>query len=445
MQDPDLTQDTIRSSTKDLVDTYVVPNYSRYPYCFKEGKGVQIWDDQGRAYLDFGGGIAVSSLGHSHPAITSAIHAQVESLVHCSNLYYIREQGLLAQNLVEQVVQAPGKVFFCNSGAEANEALFKLARLFGTRVPHAGGSNRFEIITFEGSFHGRTLAGISATGQAKVKEGFAPLMPGFVTVHFNNLEAVRSAITKQTAAILLEPIQGEGGIHAADPEFLRGVAQLCREHHLLLMFDEVQCGLGRTGDTCGYKSIIDDPEVQPDAIAWAKGLGGGIPIGAIWVRQRALSEDQPDKALCNLFGPGTHGSTFGGQPLACAASLAVMEEIQRYKLWENSAKVGQYIRDSILSWNHPLISQMRGLGLMIGIALKESAFENGVAGYSESGSTAAAFLVGHLMRQGLITIPAGKDVIRLLPPLNLAQSEATEALSIIKDTLDLLANQKVVS
>jgi len=442
MHDAKSNSETIRSSTQELLQRYVVPNYNRFEVCLERGKGVQVWDDMGKRYLDFGTGIAVCSLGHSHPAVTSAIHAQVESLIHCSNLYYIREQAALAEHIVEHVVQTPGKMFFCNSGAEANESLIKLARLFGHAMPKAGGKARHEIITFNGSFHGRTMAGISATGQAKVKEGFAPLLEGFRTVQFNDLDAVRDAISNDTVAILLEPVQGEGGIHVAHPDFLRGLAQLCREHNLLLLFDEVQCGLGRLGHMCGWKAVVDDPEVQPDAIAWAKGLGGGVPIGGIWVRARSYSNDEPHQLLCDLLGPGSHGSTFGGQPLACAASLAVLEEIQRYNLSENASEMGNYLVETIQSWNHPLISQVRGLGLMLGIVLQEPAFE-AMAAFAASGSTPAAFMVKQLMQHGLITVPAGRDVVRLLPPLNLERSEASEALRILKKTLDKLAKENV--
>ncbi len=431
--------ETLKSSTKEQLDRYVAPTYSRFPYGFTRGKGLEIWDECGNSYLDFGAGIAVTSLGHAHPAITGAIHAQVESLIHCSNLYYTREQAALAEHLVERVVGEAGKVFFCNSGAEANEALFKLARRFGNQVPHAGGETRHEIITFEGSFHGRTFGGISATGQSKVQQGFGPLLPGFRTVHFNDLEAVRAAITKQTAAVLLEPVQGEGGIHVAQPDFLRGVVQLCREHSLLFMLDEVQCGLGRVGAMCAWRAIVEDAQVRPDAIAWAKGMGGGVPIGGAWIRHRPISESE-DTALCDLLGPGSHGSTFGGQPLASCASLAALEEIDRHELWKNASEMGQFLVQSIESWNHPLVSQVRGLGLMLGIVIQDAQLQRNPA-LQKSDSTAAAFVVNRLMQAGLITIPAGRDVIRLLPALNLERIQAQEALEIIRTTFDSLIQE----
>lgn len=426
------------NSTQQLLERYVTPNYGRFPIAFARGKGSRIWDEAGREYLDFGMGIAVCPLGHCHGAITSAVHSQVENLIHCSNLYQIREQALLAEHIVKQGVEEPGKVFFCNSGAEANETLIKLARKFGRDVPKAGGEARSEIITFDASFHGRTMAGISATGQQKVKDGFAPLLPGFVHTPFNDLDALTKAVTADTAAILLEPVQGEGGIVPATPEFLRGVAKLCRERNLLFMLDEVQCGIGRLGRWCGWKAILDDPEVTPDAVSWAKGLGGGLPIGAVWIRRRPIDESHPDKALCDVLGPGTHGSTFGGTPLVSAASLAVLEEIHQQRLWENAAGMGQTLRDEIESWSNPLIEGVRGLGLMLGIVLKESASD--LHGVIATGQTPAVFIVNKLTEAGLLTIPAGPRVVRLLPALNVEKSDVAKALEILKTEFTQLSS-----
>ncbi|MFT5468908.1 MAG: acetylornithine/N-succinyldiaminopimelate aminotransferase [Verrucomicrobiales bacterium] len=420
------------TSTQQLLERYVTPNYGRFQIAFARGKGSRIWDENGREYLDFGTGIATCPLGHCHGAITAAVHAQVEALIHCSNLYLIREQARLAQNLVENVVEEPGKVFFCNSGAEANETLIKLARKFGREAPLPGGQPRGEIITFDSCFHGRTMAGISATAQDKVKAGFAPLLEGFVHTPYNDLDTLRAAITHETVAILLEPIQGEGGIVPATPEFLRGVAEICRERNLLFMLDEVQCGIGRTGALCGWKSILDDADVFPDAVSWAKGIGGGLPIGAVWIRNRPISAEARNEPLCDVLGPGTHGSTFGGNPLVAATSLAVLEEIQQNRLWENATAMGQLLRETIEGWNDPHIEGVRGLGLMLGIVLNEEAFD------TEGSATPSVFMVKKLMDAGLLTIPAGTRVVRLLPALNVEKSEVTEALKILKSELESL-------
>ncbi len=437
MRKPDQLSSRDQDSTAQLVERYLVPNYGRFPISLTHGQGSYVWDENGRKYLDFGTGIAVCSLGHRHGAITAAVHGQVERLVHCSNLYQIREQALLAQHLVESVVAETGKVFFCNSGAEANETLIKLTRKFGTAVPKAGGDPRFEIITFEGSFHGRTMGGISATAQAKAKDGFAPLLEGFRHVPFNDSKRLRKAIHPNTAAILLEPIQGEGGIRPATPEFLRAIAQICREHQILLMLDEVQCGLGRVGHVCGWKAILDEVDFVPDAVSWAKGLGGGIPIGAAWIRNRPVSEELKQLVLCDLLGPGTHGSTFGGTPLVATTSLAVLEEIQQHRLWENAVQQGNFLKESILAWNHPLVRDVRGLGLMLGIVVEEETVQS-IAGFAESHLTPAVFLVKQLMNAGLLTVPAGPDVVRLLPALDIRRPIAEEGLAILQSTFDQL-------
>jgi len=379
-----------------LFEQYVMPTYGRYPLAFVRGQGARVWDADGKEYLDFGGGIAVNVLGHSHPAITAALTQQSQVLIHTSNLYYTAPQGLLAKNLVELVGSA-GKCFFCNSGGEANEALFKLARKFG--------AGRYEILTFHNSFHGRTLAGISATGQEKVKKGFEPLVDGFRHVPFNDLDAVAKAIGPKTAAILLEPIQGEGGIEPARPDFLRGLRRLCDERGLLLMFDEVQCGIGRTGDFCGWKSIA--PDVVPDAVSWAKGLAGGFPIGAIWTRQ----------PYADLLGPGTHASTFGGTPLACAVALAVLAVIEREQLMANARAQGEYFQTRARAL--PGVTQVRGVGLMLGVEL---AVENKP-------------VIAKMAEHGLLGVPAGTKVVRFLPPLNVTRAEIDEAVEKLKASL----------
>jgi acetylornithine aminotransferase/acetylornithine/N-succinyldiaminopimelate aminotransferase len=386
-----------------LFDRYVVPSYARYPLVFVRGKGARVWDADGKEYLDFGGGIAVNLLGHS--AMAEILAKQANVLVHASNLYYTEPQGKLAKRLVE-LVGAEGKCFFCNSGGEANEALFKLARKYGNEslpaeaAAKAGG--RYEILTFQGSFHGRTLAGISATGQEKVKHGFEPPVDGFRHVPFNDLDAVAKAITAKTVAILLEPIQGESGIRPATPEFLRGLRRVCDERRLLLMVDEVQCGMGRTGEFLGFRAIA--PDVQPDAISWAKGLGGGFPIAAIWVRG----------PYADVLGPGTHGTTFGGTPLACSVALAVLDTLERDGLLRNAREVGTYFIGKLraLAAQCPTIREVRGIGLMIGVEV----------------AMQARRAVLKLAEHGLIGVAAGENVVRFLPPLNITRAEVDEAV-----------------
>ncbi|MFZ9920731.1 MAG: acetylornithine transaminase, partial [Terrimicrobiaceae bacterium] len=325
---------------------HVVPTYGRFDLDIECGKGCRVWDFKGREYLDFGAGIAVCSLGHSHPEVTAAVAEQAARLVHCSNLYRTAPQALLAKRLVE--ITGPGKAFFCNSGAEANEGLIKLARRFGSAT------GRHRILTFTNSFHGRTLACISATGQDKVKKDFGPLPEGFAHLPFNDLAAVRAAVDEKTIAILVEPIQGEGGIHPATPEFLLGLRELCDERGMLLLFDEVQCGLGRTGDWCGWRSLCDG--VEPDGVSWAKGIANGFPLGSFWVSSKKLDERGP---LCDLLGPGSHGTTYGGNPVCCAASLKVLEIIERDGLLAKSSERGNALASALKSLVSPLISEVR--------------------------------------------------------------------------------------
>ena len=377
-----------------LFDQYVMPTYGRYPLVFVRGQGSRVWDAEGQEYLDFGGGIAVNVLGHA--ALTEILPKAAAQLVHVSNLYYTEAQGRLAKQLVE-LVGTPGKVFFCNSGGEANEALFKLARKFG--------NGRYEIITFHNSFHGRTLAGIAATGQDKVKVGFAPLVAGFRHVAFNDLAAVRQAIGPQTAAVLLEPIQGESGIRPATPEFLRGLRQLCTDRQLLLMYDEVQCGIGRTGEFCGFKAIA--PDAVPDAISWAKGLAGGFPMGAIWARQ----------PFQDVLSPGTHATTFGGTPLACSVSLAVLARLDQAGLLANARTQGDYFMQELRKL--PGVKEVRGIGLMVGVELNVEA---------------KPFIL-KMAAHGLIGVIAGTHVVRFLPALNVTRAEVDEAVAKLRQTL----------
>ncbi len=407
-------------STAELYRDYVMPTYGRFDLALTRGEGSRVWDEAGKSYLDFGAGIAVCSLGHAHPALVNAVAEQAAELIHSSNLYLTRPQGELAKLIVD-LVGLGGKVFFCNSGAEANEGLYKLARKFGSTT------GRHEIITFTNSFHGRTLGGISATGQEKVKTGFSPLVEGFSHVPFNDLAAVEAAITPKTVAILVEPVQGEGGINAATPKFLKGLRALCDRHDLLLMFDEVQCGFGRTGDWCAWRTIVpqDKGGVEPDAVSWAKGIAGGVPLGAFWAGTRSAGS----VPLCDLLGPGTHGTTYGGNPLAAAAGLVVLTEIGRAGMLSNARELGAYLMRELEAMRLPAIRLVRGVGLMIGIELNDLPASFGGEGLPSIRATKA------LMAEGLLVIPSGERTIRLLPPLNITKSEADEALAILRNVL----------
>jgi acetylornithine/N-succinyldiaminopimelate aminotransferase len=427
------------ASVQALFQKNVVPSYGRFDIALSHGSGSYVFDVTGKRYLDFGGGIAVTSLGHAHPAITEALIEQSRKLVHISNLYYSEPQGRLAEAIVNLI--APGKVFFCNSGAEANEGLFKLARKFG----HDEG--RYEILTAINSFHGRTLAGIAATGQDKVKKGFEPMMPGFRHVPYNDLASVRAAISPATIAILIEGIQGEGGLTMASPEFLLGLRKLCDEKRMLLLMDGVQDGYFRTGRFQSFQRILEQravgilpteknqPSQQdagstflPDGISMAKSLGGGFPIGAFWAR--APHGD--------LLGPGTHASTFGGTPLGCAVALKILEIVREEKLADNARTMGEFLKASLqaLAKKYPrVIHDTRGVGLMIGVELADNI--PNLPG--DTTKTQAVRFVNLLHTAGVLTIPAGANVIRLLPALNLRQSEAEEGLKIIESVAAKLA------
>lgn len=410
------------TSTADLYRDYVMPTYGRFDLALARGEGARVWDEDGNAFLDFGAGIAVCSLGHSHPKLTKAIAEQAAILVHTSNLYLTRPQGQLAKLIVD-LMGLGGKVFLCNSGAEANEGLYKLARKFGAPT------GRHEIITFTNSFHGRTLGGISATGQEKVKIGFAPLVEGFVHLPFNDLSAVEAAINPKTVAILLEPVQGEGGINPATAEFLKGVRVLCDRHNLLLLFDEVQCGFGRTGDWCAWRTILPSG-VEPDAVSWAKGIANGFPLGAFWAGIMPSGADAEGKergSLCDLLGPGTHGTTYGGNPLAATAGLAVLTAIGEEGLLANARELGDYLMTSLEEMHLSAIRLVRGVGLMIGIELNDL--------HSAGEGAPALLMTKALMKAGLLVIPSGERILRLLPPMNITKEEADEALSILQKVL----------
>jgi len=396
----------VRTNTAELYDAHVLKNYARAPLTLVRGKGAQVWDDAGNAYLDFTSGIAVSALGHCHPHWVAAVQRQAAELIHVSNLFRNPQQGELARRIVKYA--GPGRVFFCNSGAEANEALIKLARLHG--VQKAGGEEGkcYKIICAKNAFHGRTYGGMSATPQEKIQKGFRPLVPGFAFGELNNLQSFVDLVDDGTAAIFLETIQGESGINPCTPEFLRGLRQLCDKHNVLLLLDEVQCGVGRTGRFYSFEYA----GVSPDAIGMAKGLGGGFPIGAMWVRER----------FADLFHPGNHGTTFGGTPLACAAALAVLDVIERDGLLEK-------VRLQSGPWHEALrklaadfpkhVTAVRALGYLVGVQMT-----------GDPSSYIAA-----LRDRGLLAPSAGGNVVRLLPPLNATSDELAKSVQIFRAVL----------
>ncbi len=389
------------TQTENIIDLYqrhVMPTYTPALTLIR-GRGTKVWDAEGKVYLDFSSGIAVTNLGHGHPGVLAAMREQAEQLIHVSNLHYNRPQALLARKLSGLTDGA--KSFFCNSGAEANEALIKLARLRGNAT------GRFEIICMRKSFHGRTLATMAATGQDSIREGFEPVMPGFVYAELNDLESVRRAVSERTSAILLEAVQGEGGIQVATPEFMQGVRTLCDERDLLMFCDEVQCGMGRTGQWFGFQHA----GVAPDAFSLAKSLGGGYPIGAVVARP----------ALAEVMAPGKHASTFGGSPLACATALAVIETIEQEKLVARAATVGDRFKQALATkaQRFDRIREVRGRGLMIGLETDRPVKQ----------------LTDILTGMGLISIGGKGNVLRFLPPLTVRDNEIDEALEIIDDAL----------
>lgn len=388
----------MQPSPKELHQQFVMPTYAP-GLTLVRGAGVSVWDENGREYLDFMAGIAVNNLGHCHPAVVAAIREQAGILMHCSNLFHNVLQPRLAQKLSK--VALGGKVFFCNSGAEANECLFKLARKWGSL------DGRYEIITMKNSFHGRTLATMTATGQTKYQKGFEPLVPGFALAEFNHIASVRAALTPATVAILSEAVQGEGGIVPATPEFMAGLRALCDEKKLLLFFDEVQAGIGRTGKWFGYQNY----GIRPDGISMAKALGGGFPIGAAAVTPE----------LSDVFQPGNHASTFGGTPLACAAALAVLETIDKEHLLDHAVKMGAQFMDGLrnLAPKHACIQSVRGIGLMIGLVL----------------NIPAKPVEARLRENGLLCIATGDHVLRFVPPLVVNPAQIEQALRLIDQSL----------
>ncbi len=383
-----------------MTQQYVVPTYRRAPVAFSHGEGVWLVDLEGKRYLDFIGGIAVSVLGHAHPRLVAAIQAQAARMLHVSNLFHIAEQAALAKWLVEH--SALDRVFFCNSGAEANEAAIKLARKWGKK----DGGDRFEIIVADHSFHGRTMGTLAATMQPKYQQPFAPLVPGFVSVPFNDLDAIPRATTGRTVAVMLEPVQGEGGILPAHPEYLKSVREWCDARGLLLILDEVQTGIGRTGTLFAYEQY----GIEPDVLTLAKGLGGGVPIGAMLVKERVAA-----------LGPGDHGSTFGGNPLACTAALAVVQTVVEERLADNAAAMGARLTRGLQALvDKGAAKAVRGRGLLLALEL------NGEAGP----------VVDRCREAGLLVNAVQPSALRLAPPLIVRAAEVDQALAILEKVLE---------
>ena len=386
-----------------LADETLMGTYRRFPVVLVRGSGAKLWDSEGREYLDFVAGIAVCSLGHSHPKVVAAIKKQAEILTHVSNLYYIEPQIHFARFLVEN--SFADKVFFCNSGAEANEAAIKLARKYA-HENMAG--ERYELITMRGSFHGRTLATVAATGQEKFQAGFAPLPEGFKYVPFNDLSALEDAITDKTCGVMLEPIQGEGGVRIPDDSYLRGVRRICDERGILMILDEVQVGMGRTGNLFAY----EDYRVRPDIMTLAKALGNGFPVGAMLTSNR----------IASAFVPGSHASTFGGNPLAMAAALASGETLLSEGILENCQKVGAYFfrRLENLKLRHGVIREVRGKGLIIGVEL----------------ATGGDEIVRKCMDKGVLINCICGNILRFVPPLIITKGDVDRAIDVLDEVME---------
>lgn len=393
-------------------DQDVMTTYGRFPIALERGQGCHVWDTDGREYLDFVAGIATCTLGHAHPALVAAVTAQIQTLHHVSNLYYIPPQGDLAHWLTQH--SCANRAFFCNSGAEANEGAIKLARKYAHTVLNI---EQPIILTADASFHGRTLATITATAQPKYQKNFDPLVPGFEYVPFNDLAALKDKIATldqdqhRVAAILLEPLQGEGGVRPGQLEYFQGVRQICDQTGILLILDEVQVGIGRTGKLWGYQNL----GIEPDVFTLAKGLAGGIPIGAM------LS-----KEFCSVLQPGDHASTFGGNPFACAAALAVLDTLESENLLDNSAQRGEQLRaglHTIKSQYPNLIAEVRGWGLINGLVLKDEIELTSIE------------VIKAAMEAGLLLVPAGPKVVRFVPPLVVSEAEVAKALQTVRQVL----------
>lgn len=384
---------------------YVMNTYSP-GVTLVRGRGCKAWDADNMVYLDFTSGVAVQNVGHCHPTVVAAIKEQADTLMHCSNLFFNAKQPLLAERLSKLGLN--GKVFFCNSGAEANEAMIKLARFWG----HEKG--RFEIICMQNSFHGRTMATLSATGQSKVQKGFDPLLLGFSFAEFNNLDSVKAQLNERTVAVMVEAMQGEGGVVPATSEFMSGVRAFCNEHNLLMLCDEVQCGMGRTGKWFGWQNY----DVRPDACSMAKALGSGFPIGALMTTPE----------YSDVFTPGSHASTFGGNPLAASSALATIQVIEEEGLLERAKTVGERFREALQQFveQYDEVLAVRGEGLLTGVVLK----------------TPAKDALVSLREQGLLACSAGENVVRFAPPLNVTDDELEEAMDMIADAFDSLFGEE---
>ena len=382
----------------EMFDKYVIANYGRLPRAIVKGEGNRLWDADGNEILDMFPGWAVSGIGHCHPKVVDAIQKQAGELLHIDNTFYIEKQGVLAKLLSERAFG--GKCFFCNSGAEANEAAMKLARRHTAK-------EKYKYITTEGSFHGRTFATVTATAQPKYHEGFLPMLAGFEYVPFNDVEALEKVFSDDVAAVMVEPIQGEGGINIASAEYMRAIRQLCDEHGALMILDEVQTGMGRTGKWFGFQHY----DVEPDIITMAKALGGGVAIGAMMARSEVAAS----------LVPGTHASTFGGNPLACAAGIAVVEAIEEEGLIDNAIKMGEYAREKIevLKEKYSVIDHVRGKGLMIGVQL------------TSDGSG----IVSKCLEKGLRINCTQGTVLRFMPSMTVSKEELDAAVSILDDVL----------
>lgn len=391
----------ITATWPELEKAYLMYNVKRTPITLVRGEGVRVWDDNGREYLDFVAGWAVNALGHCHPAVVQAIQQQAATLIHTSNQYYTIPQIQLGKLLVDNSVL--DRVFLCNSGAEANEGAVKLARRYGKK--HKNGA--FTIISTLKGFHGRTLAMVAATGKPHYQEPYTPLPAGFVNVPFNSIEAIKQATTPDTVAVMLEPVQGEGGVNPCTHEYLRAVRQWCDEQGLLLILDEVQTGIGRTGTLFAYQQY----GIEPDIMTLAKGLGGGVPIGAFLAKERAAA-----------FDPGDHGSTFGGNPLACAAGIAVISEMLNTDVIDNAGRMGAYLSQRLndLKAHRPIITAERGLGLLRAIDLHEE-----VAGE----------VVNRCAEEGLLLNMISPTTLRFMPPLIISEANVDEAIQILDGVL----------
>ena len=376
--------------------------YKRFPIVLERGEGCTLWDTEGRSYTDFVAGIAVCNLGHSHPRITRALCAQAGILVHVSNLYYTVPQTELAEWLVSN--SFADRAFFCNSGAEANEAAIKLAR----KVFHdKGDAGRFRIVTMEKSFHGRTMAALSATGQEKIKQGFDPVLGGFDFVPFNDIDALKKKIGPATCAVMLEPIQGEGGVRCPGPDYLKAVRQVCDETGVLLIFDEIQTGIGRTGKLFAYEHY----GIEPDIMTLAKALANGLPIGAMLAKE----------SVAEAFGPGSHASTFGGTPVVTAASLETLKTLSEENIVEHGREVGDYFKEKLLELKsrHESILDVRGIGLLLGMKIK-----------MEGGP-----IVNTCMEKGFLINCIQENILRFIPPLTIEKHQIDELVTCLDEVL----------